>query len=222
MLKIQKNNFKGIDEKVIDRANEMLHEWEKDHSFGSINWFWENVIYPLGEKKGGDFLYYSFYPSLVRGAVSNPQNGHSGYPEEFKGTWWEVYCRAYSNGGDDLHNLEIENKIKELGYGQPVALLNTSILTDFGSYDYIPITTEAAKNLIANRSTISAIGHQSTADIMSSLLDSEINMNRIQFKQQRYQRAIVFKLKGRPEEGKILTRLEIEKIGYEFGLLIKK
>lgn len=33
--------------------------------------------------------------------------------------------------------------------------------------------------------------------------------------------AIVFKLKGRPEEGKILTIQEIEEIGYEFGVLIR-
>lgn len=66
---------------------------------------------------------------------------------------------------------------------------------------------------------MSAIGHQSTADILTELLDMPIPMNRILFQQEPGQKAICFKLKGRPEEGKILSREEIEQIGYEFKLL---
>ncbi|MCC5946250.1 MAG: DUF1874 domain-containing protein, partial [Bernardetiaceae bacterium] len=33
--------------------------------------------------------------------------------------------------------------------------------------------------------------------------------------------ALVFKLKGRPQEGQILTRAEIEEMGYEFGELLR-
>ena len=46
-------------------------------------------------------------------------------------------------------------------------------------------------------------------------------MNRIQFSHEKGQFALVFKLKGRPEEGKILSREEIEAIGYEFGVLYR-
>ena len=46
-------------------------------------------------------------------------------------------------------------------------------------------------------------------------------MNRIMFEQQEGQKALVFKLLGRPEEGKILTTEEIEQIGYKFQLLIR-
>ena len=44
-------------------------------------------------------------------------------------------------------------------------------------------------------------------------------MNRQMFAQQPGQQALVFKLNGRPEEGKILSVEEIERIGYKFQLL---
>jgi hypothetical protein len=47
-------------------------------------------------------------------------------------------------------------------------------------------------------------------------------MNRIEYKQELGDIALCFKLKGRPEEGKILTVEEIESIGYEFKVMIKK
>ena len=68
---------------------------------------------------------------------------------------------------------------------------------------------------------LSAVGHQSTADILTTLLETEVPMNRIQFAQEKGQKALVFKLNGRPEEGKILTAEEIEAIGYKFQLLTK-
>jgi hypothetical protein len=73
--------------------------------------------------------------------------------------------------------------------------------------------------LIANRETLSAIGHESTAQILSDLLGIDVPVNRIQFAQQEEQTALVFKLQGRPPEGKILTREEIETIGYKFQIL---
>jgi hypothetical protein len=111
-----------------------------------------------------------------------------------------------------------------------LAILNTSILTAFGSFDYKAISLEDAKLLCFNAleptigpddGVLSAIGHESTATILTSLLEVNISMNRIQFAQELHQSAIVFKLKGRPPEGKILTVEEIEVIGYEFGLLTR-
>ena len=102
-----------------------------------------------------------------------------------------------------------------------LALLNTSILTSEGNFTLETITLEEAQNLITNNkdNIISAIGHQSTADIMSTLLDVNINMNRIQFKQEVNQQALIFKLRGRPEEGRILKVSDIEQIGYDFQVL---
>jgi hypothetical protein len=103
-----------------------------------------------------------------------------------------------------------------------VALLNTSILTADGEYKMYTISLAQAKELVQNNNLISAIGHQSTADIMSALLGMKIPANRIQFEQQQGQQALVFKLNGRPDEGKILSVEEIEEIGYSFKLLVRK
>jgi len=102
---------------------------------------------------------------------------------------------------------------------KPIVLLNTSILTEFGSFEYKPIELDKAKDLIKQRGFVSAIGHESTASVMSSLLEENITMNRIEFKQQLGDTCLVFKLKGRPQEGKLLSKEEIETIGYEFGIL---
>jgi hypothetical protein len=104
-----------------------------------------------------------------------------------------------------------------------LALLNTTIATTDGTYEVKTITLKEAKAIVAdNKNNLdSAVGHQSTADIMTTLLGAEIQMHRQMFVQEAGQTALVFKLKGRPEEGKILTAEEIESIGYEFKLMTR-
>ena len=100
-----------------------------------------------------------------------------------------------------------------------LGILNTSILTAAGAYKLEDITLEDAKNLVVENEIDSAVGHVATAEIMTTLLGVEIPVNRQLFTQQLGQSALVFKLNGRPEEGKILTVEEIEQIGYKFQLL---
>ncbi len=102
-----------------------------------------------------------------------------------------------------------------------LALLNTSILTTAGEYRLTDITLDEAKALVKNNrdNLDSAIGHASTAEILTTLLSVEIPMNRQLFQQEIGQRALVFKLNGRPEEGKILSVEDIERIGYKFQIL---
>lgn len=102
-----------------------------------------------------------------------------------------------------------------------LTILNTSILTSYGTFEYGSMTLDEVKAAIKEEGFQSAVGHQSTCDVLTSLLGQEIPLNRIQYSQQPGQRALVFKLKGRPEEGKILTAQEIEEIGYEFGMLVR-
>ena len=104
---------------------------------------------------------------------------------------------------------------------EKLAILNTSILTTVGTYELKDITLEQAQDLVHNNDILSAIGHQSTADILTTLLGTTIHMNRIMFEQEQGQKALIFKLLSRPEEGKILTQQEIEQIGYKFQLLIR-
>jgi hypothetical protein len=104
-----------------------------------------------------------------------------------------------------------------------LTILNTSILTSFGTFGFHEITLVDARNYCHDEEyqVQSAVGHQSTCDILSKLLAIDVPLNRIEYKQQTGETALVFKLKGRPEEGKILTLEEIEKIGYQFGILVK-
>lgn len=99
-------------------------------------------------------------------------------------------------------------------------ILNTSILTTFGSFSYQPLSLDEAKACVADGFE-SAIGHQSTADVVSTLLGVAVPMNRQQYSQCVGDNALVFKLKGRPPEGVILSTAEIEAIGYEWGLLTR-
>ena len=105
--------------------------------------------------------------------------------------------------------------------GHPIALLNTSIATADGTYVLKTITLEEARNNIKDRKILSAIGHESTAQILTELLGVDVPVNRILFEQQPGQEAIVFKLNGRPPEGKILSQQELEEIGFSFKSLYR-
>ena len=102
-----------------------------------------------------------------------------------------------------------------------LGILNTSILTTTGTFQLEDITLQEAQKVVKESEILSAVGHQSTAEILTTLLGVQIPMNRIMFEQEQGQKALVFKLLGRPEEGKILTQQEIEEIGYKFQMLTK-
>jgi hypothetical protein len=103
-----------------------------------------------------------------------------------------------------------------------LAILNTSILTSDGQYVMETITLDQAKQLVKDADSIdSAVGHVSTAEILTTLLDINIDVNRQMFEQQVNQTALVFKLNGRPPEGVVLSRDEIETMGYSFKTLIR-
>lgn len=101
----------------------------------------------------------------------------------------------------------------------PVALFNGVVVTTNGLYRISDIDIDSAKKLIHEQGFISAVGHESTAKIMSELFEEDIPLNRIAFTQEINQQAIVFKLNVRPEEGIILTKEELQKIGYGFKLM---
>lgn len=101
----------------------------------------------------------------------------------------------------------------------PLAILNTSILTAPGTYTLEDISLKQARELVRFNEIDSAVGHQSTAEVMTTLLKTDIPVNRQVFHQEPGQDALVFKLNGRPQEGKILTAEEIEEMGYKFQLL---
>lgn len=102
-----------------------------------------------------------------------------------------------------------------------LAILNTSIVTTDGEYTLSSITPAEAVALAADADLDSAVGHDSTAAILSTILGREVPVCRQIFAQAAGQQAIIFKLNGRPEPGKELSRAELEEIGFSFKLLTR-
>lgn len=100
-----------------------------------------------------------------------------------------------------------------------IILFNSSILTDYGTFEYSPIDLESAKKILRENGFESAIGHRSTAEILTEILQIKVEVNRMEYRQKVDDIALIFKLRSRPPEGKILTSEEIEEIGYDFGIL---
>ena len=105
-----------------------------------------------------------------------------------------------------------------------LALVNAAVLgKGDGLYRTKNLTLDEAKALLDRygNHVESYIGHQSTADLMSTLLGKDVHMNRVFLTQEVGQTALIFKLNGRPEEGKIYSAEEIEEMGYYFQTLEK-
>jgi len=105
-----------------------------------------------------------------------------------------------------------------------LAILNTRsfVFISEGDYSLRKINLEEAQQLAQEYEILSAVGHVSTAEILTELLGVHVPVNPIMFVQEPGQIALIFKLRGRLPEGKILNREEIENIGYDFFTLIRK
>jgi hypothetical protein len=99
-----------------------------------------------------------------------------------------------------------------------ITLLNSPIITSHGNFTYSEVSLEEVK-LLMSGGFLSAIGHKTTADVMSVITGYPVEANRILYRQEVGDKAVVFRLEGRPPEGAILTAEEIEDIGYSWGLL---
>jgi len=81
------------------------------------------------------------------------------------------------------------------------------------------VSIEEAKELINREEWQSAIGHKSTAELLSIALEKEIPMNRIEIKIRKGDKILAFSLNRRLEEGKVITNIEeLKQIGYKFVL----
>jgi len=101
-----------------------------------------------------------------------------------------------------------------------IVFLNTSILTNDSSFELYTVSLSEVRCILgAKCERLSAIEHSATADILTELLGEKIEVNRIEYKQEERDVAVVFKLKARAPEGVILNREQIEAIGYEFKIL---
>ncbi len=101
----------------------------------------------------------------------------------------------------------------------PVALFNGVVITANGKYRISDISGDEAKALVGKNGYVSAIGHEATAVIFSQILNENVKMNRIQYRQSPRQLAIALKLNQRPTEGSVLGIDEVNRIGYKLKLI---
>ena len=100
-----------------------------------------------------------------------------------------------------------------------LTLLNSPVLTNDGTYQYRTITSDHARQLVANRPWFSAIGHVAAAEVISTELGIDCPLNRIDWRQNVGDVALVFKLQRRAPKVGDLSQAETMNAGFEWGLL---
>ena len=98
-------------------------------------------------------------------------------------------------------------------------VMNTAILPNDGVFSLVTISEHEAKKWVANGDWTSAVGHPGTAEVMSSLLGTEIPPNRVQVEFGVGDEALVFKLDCRLPEGKVLNAEELRGLPFTWKLL---
>ncbi|GAB6267362.1 MAG: hypothetical protein STSR0002_01020 [Smithella sp.] len=96
-------------------------------------------------------------------------------------------------------------------------ILNTPILTDYGTYRFEKISLEEARKMA--KGAMSAVGHEGAAKALSVLLGIAIQTNRQKVALQPGDSALVFKILERLPEGAVLSAEETLNMPYEFGRL---
>ena len=100
-------------------------------------------------------------------------------------------------------------------------LMSTPVLVVDGTYRLSSISIAEAKEILKG-GFISAVGHQSSAEMLSDLLELPVPMSRITLGEEHFQKgqkAVVLKLLRRPPEGAILDIAQVKECGFAFKLL---
>jgi hypothetical protein len=80
------------------------------------------------------------------------------------------------------------------------------------------IDAQTTSEILKSQQFISAIGHESTAKLLTALLGVEVPYNRIQVRLQKGDR-LVFQLLTRLEEGRVLDEDELRRLPHKFYIV---
>ncbi len=100
-----------------------------------------------------------------------------------------------------------------------ITLLNSPVITNDGTYRYSTISVAEARRLVAAEGWSSAISHIDTAAIISTELGIDCRPNKVLWRQNVGDRAIVFRATPHRGETTSRTRGQIQLEGYTWGLL---
>ena len=105
--------------------------------------------------------------------------------------------------------------------GYQLYLLNTPVLTAYGEWQFEgPISPERVREMLA-AGFVSAIGHGGSAQFLTRLLDTDVQVNRINIQMQPGDRAVILRLMERLPEGIVLTDEQMQNLPFELGLLTR-
>jgi len=100
-----------------------------------------------------------------------------------------------------------------------IYIINSPVLTNFGSFEYKQSSINEIKLLLRECEFVSAVGHEAAAALLTKLLETPIPLNRIAVYQGIGDIFIVIKPKNRLDINKEYSQTDIENMGYELGLL---
>ncbi len=99
-----------------------------------------------------------------------------------------------------------------------IYVLNAPVITSYGFYRFTFIEPDDAKEILSAGFT-SAVGHESTAKLMSQMIGVNIPFNRITIHMKAGDKAIALWLLDRPGEAQVYSMEDLAAVNCELGLL---
>ena len=99
-----------------------------------------------------------------------------------------------------------------------IYVLNAPVITNYGEYRFTKIKPDTARQILSE-GFVSAIGHKSTANVMSDIIGVEILFNRITIRMEKGDKAVALWLLDRPGEAQVYSSEDLAAVPCELGLL---